>query len=128
MLSPSILKKRKLFTQGDPSSIVSPMKRVRFNDLEKSKISSWFIMHMIYWILWCWVRIHDVFANLIFKLNWDYFCFYFHFDHITDSLYSVFYFKVRHILFIKELFSVLINFYLYLLHIVTYCTYDSWCK
>ena len=40
MLSPSILKKRKLFTQGDPSSIVSPMKRVRFNDLEKSKISS----------------------------------------------------------------------------------------
>ena len=38
--SPSILKKRKLFTQGDPSSIVSPMKRVRFNDLEKSKISS----------------------------------------------------------------------------------------
>ena len=39
-LSPSILKKRKLFTQGDANSIVSPMKRVRFNDLENSKISS----------------------------------------------------------------------------------------
>ena len=40
MIPPSILKKRKIFAQGDGDSIVSPMKRVRFNDLEKSKISS----------------------------------------------------------------------------------------